>query len=177
MRRRDLFQTVENKELEKLSQLGPIKCNDKDAWLGCGFYFWDSYINDAYWWGNKHYHGDFAVFKSGYDYDSYEYLDLMGNTEHRDYIFNCHNALYKKCGSKLRMGQLIEILKKADDNFIFKAVRAIPDTTTTNTSKIYFEQKKSFFQQQKQKIQLCVFDKSFLINNQFELVYQVNYQV
>lgn len=49
-----LYQTLENRDNpEEIENEGPFPCDRLDAWLGTGYYFWDSHIELAHWWGIK----------------------------------------------------------------------------------------------------------------------------
>lgn len=45
---RILYQTVEDRNNpDDVEQHGPFLCTNKMAWLGHGYYFWDTFINLA----------------------------------------------------------------------------------------------------------------------------------
>ena len=50
---RIIYQTVEDRgNPDYVEQHGPFICTNKNAWLGEGYYFWDTIIELAHWWGN-----------------------------------------------------------------------------------------------------------------------------
>lgn len=63
----DIYQTLEDKDNdEEIERHGPYFCSvyeidgspkkgSKEPWLGGGYYFWDTRINDAHWWGRTVY--------------------------------------------------------------------------------------------------------------------------
>lgn len=54
MDRRTLFQAVKDLDNpDEIEQNGPFKCRREDAWLGEGYYFWDSFVELAHWWGRE----------------------------------------------------------------------------------------------------------------------------
>ena len=62
MKLRKAYQTLENRNNpDKIEEQGPFLCSHKNAWLGKGYYFWDSFIENAHWWGQKG-----ARYKNGY---------------------------------------------------------------------------------------------------------------
>jgi hypothetical protein len=170
MRTRQLFQSIEDRGVVAVA---PILCDADDAWLGTGCYFWDSEIKDAHWWGQVHYHDYYVIYQSEYDYDSREYLDLLGNTDHRKYFFEFANALIKKRQKKYRVGEAIELLKQLDRTFLkhYKAVRALPETERTNVFQVYFDDKEDFYLPNRTRIQMCVIDTSFLLDGKYTPVY------
>ena len=49
-----LYQTVDDRRnIKYVLENAPFKCTRNDAWLGEGYYFWDTFINFAHWWGEK----------------------------------------------------------------------------------------------------------------------------
>ncbi len=87
MEAKSLFQTVEDRNNPwDIASKGPFLCSRSNAWLGEGFYFWDSFIELAHWWGNTVYGGKYVVCKSycsnplveTYDlYDNFDNLQLV----------------------------------------------------------------------------------------------------
>lgn len=170
MRARQLFQSVEDKGD---TIIVPILCDTNDAWLGKGHYFWDSEIADAHWWGQGHYHGNYVIYQSEYDYDSLEYFDLLGNTEHRKYFFGFAKALINKRKKKYKVGETIEILKRIDFTFLknYKAIRALPESVKVNVFQVYFDDNEVFSLPNRTRIQMCVIDTSFLLGGKYVPVY------
>lgn len=170
MRTRQLFQSVEDRGH---TLVVPILCNDNDAWLGKGYYFWDSEIVDAHWWGQTHYNNHYVIYKSEYDYDSLYFLDLLGNTEHRKYFFIFAQALMEKKQKNYSVGETIEILKRVDVTFnkSYKAIRALPENMNNKTFRVYFDDNERFFLSNRTRIQMCVIDTCFLLDEKFVPVY------
>ena len=67
MKDTDIYQTLEDRQnYDDVEKHGPYFCCARDAngtpksgvkepWLGEGYYFWDTRIADAQWWGNTIY--------------------------------------------------------------------------------------------------------------------------
>lgn len=165
MLQRDLFQA--SSYCKKNEYSGPVRCNDEYAWLGSGYYFWDNNVKDAHWWGTNHYNNNYIITKTAYDYHSTQYLDLASLQEHKEYLFRCYKLL-KERSQKLNrqevftVGRVIEILKKTDKSFNFLAIRACPIPKFSG-GKIYFDRSNDYFLLPNSKFQVCVIDKSFLI--------------
>ena len=54
MDKRTLFQAIKDLDNpDEIEQNGPFKCRREDAWLGEGYYFWDSFVELAHWWGRE----------------------------------------------------------------------------------------------------------------------------
>lgn len=167
-----LFQTIDNRPIDEKS-FGPIFCDSEDAWIGSGYYFWDNSIDSAKWWGETHYKNNYIICRSFYDYHSDEYLDLVGNQEHIRYIKSCAEAFKKRRPSyDIKIGEIIELLKQTDSEFDYLAVRAYPTPLHPNHKKLYyFDKEQKFYFDTNEKIQMCVIDKSFLLNEEYTAIY------
>lgn len=74
---KNLYQTLEdNYNPDPIEQEGPFICNRKDAWLGKGYYFWDTFIELAHWWGNHYYKDSYIICHAICDYRYDECYDL-----------------------------------------------------------------------------------------------------
>lgn len=170
MRSRHLYQSVEDRGRVEYT---PIFCEAKDAWLGKGYYFWDSEIKDAHWWGQEHYNGFYVICQSKYDYDSLEYFDLLGNTDHRKYLFTFAEALINRYRKQYSVAETLELLKLIDKSFLqnYKAVRALPESLETKVRRLYFDKNEKYFISNRTRIQMCVIDLGFLLEGEYVSVY------
>lgn len=159
--------------IEEIENNGPFICKNKNAWLGVGFYFWDSNIESAHWWGKTSCHNNYIICKSQYDYNLEDFFDLVGNTEHTNELKQCAIILNKKSNTNATVSMTIEVLKRTTD-FLekFKAIRAYPIKFRNNSEDfIFFNDNHKAYINLIPPIQICVFDKSFLYNNKFEIIY------
>ena len=173
MRRRYLYQTLDNRSnAEEIQKHGPYECNRDDAWLGRGYYFWDSSIEAAHWWGKMKDDG-YIICESQYNYDSLEYLDLVGNTEHLKKIKDIATIIKDETKQSVTVPMAIEQMKiYTDFSKQYKAIRAYPIKSRKNEEdKIYFIDKNVSYINLDPPIQMCVLDKSFLIDNIFEVIH------
>ena len=134
MRPRSLYQTLEDRDNpDKIEDHGPFRCNRESAWLGSGYYFWDSSIDSAHFWGNTSYKGNYIICQSYYDYDSLEFLDLVGNTEHLYQLRVIAEKVAKRKNVNPTVSMVIEQMKrfsKLEENY--KAIRAYPISSQSN---------------------------------------------
>lgn len=172
MRKTPLFQTVDNRPIDTNS-FGPIFCDDENAWVGSGYYFWDDSFDSAKWWGETHYRNNYIICQSFYDSHSNEYLDLVGRQDHIRYIKSCFEIYKKRKPShNIKIGELIEILKLTDSKFDFLAVRAYPTPISPNRKGFYyFDNEQKFYFDTNEKVQMCVIDKIFLLNEEYTVIY------
>ena len=176
MNLRKLYQASENREnADLLEKEGPIYCKN-GSWLGCSYYFWDSYIDNAHWWGKIHYNNKYFIAESGYDADSDELFDLVGNTENLTKlksaaeIIRIHIAREKS----LTVDLVLEYLKEKT-SFPYKAVRAYPERSKTSmTQNVLFFRNQHSYIDMIPPIQLCVYDKSFL-RVAYKVVFPIEY--
>ncbi len=59
-----LYQTVSDRDnADYIEDNAPFRCERKDAWLGEGYYFWDTLIKNAHWWGEIAYNNEYVITK------------------------------------------------------------------------------------------------------------------
>lgn len=66
---------------DEVESHGPYKCERADAWVGEGYYFWETFIDNAHWWGKSHY-DEYIICEAEFDFDDDRCFDLAGNTQH-----------------------------------------------------------------------------------------------
>ena len=172
MKSTTIYQTLEyrnnNKEIEAN---GPYFCSLRDAqgkiktgvkapWLGEGYYFWDTRIEDAKWWGETAYKNKgkgYAICETVYDAHSPLLYDLLGDLEAFAEFIEMAKMIksnYKK--RKVSFAFVLQHLKKLA-NFKYKAVRAMPVPSSFKSTDICFP-KYGFYLAQNRKVQICFFD-------------------
>lgn len=84
----EIYQTLEDRQNpEKIRTEGPFPCTRNDAWLGKGYYFWESFIENARWWGENSYKNGYVISQAIYINDEEECFNLIDNYNHiRSYI-------------------------------------------------------------------------------------------
>lgn len=95
---RIIYQTVEDRENpDYVEQHGPFICTNKNAWLGEGYYFWDTIIELAHWWGNLCYKDSgYIICQSACDDKLEKVFDLVGRPEHLIEMKRCSEIITKK---------------------------------------------------------------------------------
>lgn len=176
MQLRPMYQAARYCTPAKHEQNGPIFCDDtedtdetKKAWLGPGYYFWDSVIADARWWGTLHYNDDYLIAIAHYNAWSNDYLDLT-EVFQRNEFFEKYKKFCSKTKKELNMAQFIVILQKIGKSWKYKAVKCWPSPTNApNVPQISFPNK-DFVLYRTTRIQICVTDLSFLHEQKFEVI-------
>jgi hypothetical protein len=54
MANKKIYQTLEDRgNADDIENHGPFPCKWENTWLGRGYYFWDTFMNNAHWWGKS----------------------------------------------------------------------------------------------------------------------------
>lgn len=187
MKRTDIFQTLEDRgNKTEIESHGPYFCSlqddngnlkkgVKEPWLGEGFYFWDSFIEDAKWWG------DVIYVKNGLGY-------VIGQTtydQHSPYLYDTVADLDKMkeledCAVKIKTERQISyvsfplLLKylKEKGVFPYRAIRVYPvhSDKVSPAPIAYFPGEKFVFSRVR-RVQICFFDNSLFLSP-FKIVFE-----
>lgn len=170
----EIFQTLEYRGNEtEVEQHGPYFCSAhypngsmktgiKEPWLGEGYYFWDTRINDARWWGNEVYkRKGYIICRTLYDQYSPLLFDLLGIASHFDEFVECANYIKKQTNTeKLKVAVVLSYLKN-HASFDYKAIRVWPNPKNYKDIGIEFPGEKMMVGSM-DKIQICFFDNTLL---------------
>lgn len=192
MNQTTIYQTLEDrgnaKELEKSGPCycalydddGALKEGVKEPWLGEGYYFWDTRIKDAHWWGKVaylKYEKGYVIGKTTYDAHSDALFDLLGNLSHLYDFVKVADFLKKQHGEKcITFPAVIAYLKKNIKEFAqrYKAIRVWPQSDNIRKSCVTFPGNNDLVVGQVEKVQICFFDDS-LFTEPFRIVEHVSY--
>lgn len=187
MKMTNIYQTLENRNnIEDILEHGPYFCSIKDEngndkkgirepWLGEGYYFWDSRIEDAKWWGETAYKkSGYIICETQYDQHSDLLFDTVGDMSHMDILTSTAKILKGRLNQeKIAIPSIISFLKK-NNYFPYKAIRVYPDpkykSQTDEEPLIVFPGEKTTFLELK-KVQICFFDKT-LLTEPISIAYQ-----
>lgn len=177
MSKKTIFQTLADRgNPQEIIENGPYRCT-KSPWLGEGYYFWDTFIELAHWWGEQGYHGKYVITKMDIGFNPDEILDLVGNTEQIQMFYDYASLLSKTLATtEITVGQVIEHMK-AHTSFPYKAIRvegrrslgyfSFPYLKHQLVFKLYNKPYADFLP----AIQICFVDKSILDKYQLSIVY------
>jgi hypothetical protein len=166
------YHTLQNRDnVDEIENSGPTKCTTKVAWLGHGYYFWDSDIEWAHRFGKSRYKEDYLIFEAeiAINQDTY---DLYGNVSHR-IEFREAWKLLKESGyidsiENIRVADVLEYLKKLS-KFHYNSIRAADNPDRQNI--IYFGGQKGEFMYINERVQICLINKTNLSLSSFRIVY------
>lgn len=148
---------------------GKLKTGAKTPWLGEGYYFWDTRIKDAIWWGETIYkNSGYVVCQTTYNAYSPFLYDLLGDLESFDEFVEIANEI--KINNKKKRVSFALVLKylKEHTDFNYTAVRVLAIPSSFKNTDICFP-KSGIYLAQIGKVQICFFDKT-LLQNPFNVV-------
>lgn len=175
-----LFQTVEDRDNpDEIECQGPFKCI-KNPWLGVGYYFWDTFIELAHWWGKQGYNKNYVICETFYDNNPDDIFDLVGNTAHLMELKNYVDILkstYKK--KFISVGFVIEHMKKFS-SFQYKAIRANAINSASRdeylkSQRLKFTQNNISYLELIPPFQICIIDKKYIGEGNYKIVYPETY--
>lgn len=174
MKLRKAYQTLENRNNpDQIEEQGPFLCNRKRAWLGEGYYFWDSFIENAHWWGLEGYKNNYVICESTFELDEDKCFNLIDNPEHLELFEFTKKALIKQQIHDLIVPRIIEFLKQRE-NFKYEAIRA-NGINSKNESRTPFVIKGYQYLESFPAIQICFFSKKSLNRKGFKIIYPEEY--
>jgi len=185
LRRVVVYQTLEDRgtDLDKLEANGPYPCNWPNTWLGLGYYFWDSFIKNAHWWGQeiRNYPNGYIICEAICDFNDSDCCDLVGNTEHLKLFHDAYEFLKQKglADSKTTVGRVIQYLKEDVKTFKYSATRALGFRSKNFHSKfsftLPFEESKPAYLDFTPAIQICFYSKTSLNLRDYKIKYPPEY--
>jgi len=111
----EAFQTVEDRDNpDEVEAIGPFICRRANAWLGEGYYFWDTNIDWAHEWGQRGYLNNYIICQAQVTIDE-NCFDLVGNLRHQRELLEIIKV-FKESGlltgkGNIYLGQLIQLMK------------------------------------------------------------------
>lgn len=181
-----LYQTLENRDnQEEIHKNGPFDCNWSNAWLGEGYYFWDTFIQSAHWWGKIHYSNNHIICEAECEISEINCFDLVGNTNHliffNDFFDNCEKA--NLITDKTTVATILEHMKYNLQTFNFEVIRAYGINTISDTARkskkfskrINFDIETDHYFDARPAIQICIFQKFGLNLKNYHIVFPDEY--
>ena len=123
-----LYQTLKDKgNPEEIETKGPFDSKNKAAWLGEGYYFWDSHIELGHWWGRTVHGKDNYIICSCEVTQDETCWDLHGDGGCRiEFEKICTEMIKERLTTrdKLTVPRVISFMK-LKNIFNYKAIRAL----------------------------------------------------
>ena len=179
---KEVFQTLENRGSNNkiLEQEGPYPCHWDNSWLGNGYYFWDTFIENAHWWGKKvrQYTNGHIICKAECDYDTINCLDLYGELEQLKMFKEAYDLMLKNgvVDKHTTVKNFLEKLKGQTSNFSTYTAIRVNGVLSKGYNSIYavnflFEKDKWQYFEMVPAVQICLFKKNSLNLRNYKVVY------
>lgn len=169
------YQTLEDRENpDEIERNGPFKCRRKNAWLGEGYYFWDTNIDWAHDWGKNGYRNNYIICEAGIIINN-RCFDLVGSIAHQQEflkiidVFKASGFLAKY--KKVYIGEIIELMKN-NRLLDYDLIRANDDKKSIQFS---FVKNKEETTTLLKRTQICLVNKTNLILHSFKIKYPEKY--
>lgn len=167
------YQTLEDKDnISYVEDNAPFKCTRKDAWLGHGYYLWDSEIEWAHQWGKASYKRkrlNYIIAEIGVNIDN-TCFDIFGSVncqkEFKDVIDIFKKNDKTKDLKDLIVPNIITYMKNLGI-FNYNSIRA---GDMNNTFKIHFKKQREYTVIN-QRVQICVLNLKDVIILPVTVVY------
>ncbi|WP_139959157.1 hypothetical protein [Flavicella sediminum] len=184
MTKKTLYQTLEDREdPQYIEDNGPFKCTWENTWLGPGYYFWDTFVENAHWWGHQRYNKNHVICKHTCEVDDKNCFDLVGNTDHLTLFSESVAFLRSKNMIKenTTLPRVLAMLKKT--GFEYEAIRVSGVNSISKSNieyseyikRINFESGRGQYLDYRPPIQICVFKPNGLNLSSAEIVFPDHY--
>ncbi|WP_373841072.1 hypothetical protein [Bacteroides heparinolyticus] len=176
-----LFQTVEDRDNpDYIESNAPFICKAANAWLGEGYYFWDTLIANAHWWGKVRYRENYVIVEYTCDLLNGKCFDLHGNMEHLKSFNEVIDFLksQKLITKTTTVAKVIEYLKsKAGLASKYDGIRAYGHFSRSNPIFIPFEDSEKSCLELLPAVQICLFRKKSFNLSAGKIIYPNHYNI
>jgi hypothetical protein len=184
--RKIVYQTLEdrNSDVYRLEADGPYPCHWENTWLGDGYYFWDTFIDNAHWWGR-----DIRKYKNGYiiceaicDFNDTECLGLHGKLEHLQMFKESYELMRSRgmVDNKTTVKKVLAFLQGEMTSFNYTAIRVNGMKSRKLNSEysinLIFETEKIPYLDMLPAVQICFFKKNSLNLRNYKIVFPDTYR-
>lgn len=181
----EVFQTLADKgNPDYVEENGPFPGNIREAWLGEGYYFWESHIELGHWWGEvSHSYQGYMICQADVTLDK-TCWDLYNNIEHKkEFISICKTILENRPNTKgkLQFGDVLN-LYRTRNVLEYEAIRVHSQNVVGNsyegyyTFRVYFSKKHpEAYLDLMPPIQICLLTKRALNLRNYRVVYPTDY--
>lgn len=180
-----LYQTLKDKgNPDQVEQEGPFKCKTSSAWLGQGYYFWDTHDQLGHWWGTTVHSGKYMLCKAVAILDK-SCWDLHGNGKHRlEFEKICEEIIDNRVKTKenLLVHQVIQFFINKGQ-FKYSSIRALGTGSVGNytsgdqnlTLRIPFILTNKAVLDVYPPVQICLIEKRALSLKNYHVVFPEEY--
>ena len=189
MKSKVLYQTLKDKgNPEYVLENAPFPCNWDNTWLGEGFYFWDTFVENAHWWGQVRHKKKYIICQTICDFDTDNCFDLVGDTDHMTDFSNSIEFLKDQniitITPETTVARILEFIK-TKIGFDYEAIRVYGIKSISEYKEEYqkyrfrliFELSRPQFLDYKPAIQICIFEKNGLNRRDLTIIYPDEYNL
>lgn len=181
-----VYQTLEDRgNPDFIETNGPFLCSRNNAWLGNGYYFWDSFIENAHWWGREgaRFTNGYFICEAFYDFDERICFNLIDNPEHLQ-LFNDAKKIMQERGlyvaNQTTVARMIEYLQNTLKVFKYEAIRVYgvnsKSFNSPYSSRTIFDKKHNEkYLDSLPAIQICFYSKTSLNLRNFRIIFPDEY--
>lgn len=187
MKTKTLYQTLEDRgNPDYIIDNAPFACKWENSWLGKGYYFWDTFIENAHWWGKVRYNNEYIISKMTCDFDTSICFDLVGDTDHMLDFSKSIEFLKNEqlLNSKTTVSRVIQYLRdkigfdyEAIRVYGIKSISEYKDEYKQYRHHLLFELSKPQYLDYKPAIQLCVYKNNGLNLRDLSIDYPDEYNI
>lgn len=168
----NLLQTIDDQDNpDYVEEHGPFR-SVTSHWLGVGYYFWDSLMRRAHWWGDRHYGGNYMICKAWASVDEDKFLDLADNMEQLQHFqaqYELIQQIYQ--GKKITISFVINKLIR-NGLFPYQAVRSVSDKCGGDYAVKFVEGNSSVLNFSPPR-QICIYERAAI--HDYHIVYPPEY--
>ena len=181
MAKKILYQTLENRDNpDYVEKWGPFVCKWPNTWLGTGYYYWDTFLVNAHWWGNNRYNSNHIICQCECDFDVEKCYDLVGCPEQLLDFDDCVQDLRRKnlLTNETTVARVIAHMKDTLKIFQFEAIRVYGINSISDKKendgyiyRLHFEVGRPQYLDVKPAIQICIYKKNGLGLKNYHIIF------
>lgn len=182
MERKLIYQTLENRDNpDQIEQEGPFSCSRNNSWLGPGYYFWDTFIENAHWWGKVSLSDNYVICEAKFNFHTNTCFDLVGKTEHMLDFGKSVNLMKSKnlLDKNTTVARVLSYMKNTLNIFSYNAIRVYGVHSKSKNIKpnyqLKFDLVKPQYLDYKPAIQICIYSFEGLNFGNYNIVYPDDY--
>jgi len=175
----EAFQTLEDLDnIDHIETEGPFECKRSGAWLGIGYYFWDTNIDWAIAWGVNAYekfNREYVIARCKINLAN-NCFDLVGNVSHQLDLIEVIEVMIKSNKIKNLSDAIVPnviLFMISKGLFSYKSIRAAD--MHNNIVKLQFKKDKKEYMTINQRVQICVIEKKDVLLRPFTVIYPEKY--
>jgi hypothetical protein len=182
--RKVIYQTLQNwGNPQLILQEGPFICTSDDAWMGDGYYFWDTFKELAHWWGESQHNNNYIICGGICDFDPKLCLDLHGEPEDIALVSALHQVMIDEnlVTDNFTLNELITYMRQIG-LFHYTAIRMsvvgsfTPRVWNKYIVRMHIKKDDKRFIDFLPPIQICFYEKDCMNLTEFGIFYPDHYK-